>query len=457
MKQITIIGLGAGEADQMSFGVYKQLRQAEYVYLRTKEHPAVSMFEEEDIPFQSFDHIYETHDQFGEVYAQIVEELLAAGEKAFIYAVPGHPLVAEETVQRLIEEEKKGTVQLHIQGGQSFLDPAFSALRIDPNDGFQLLDATSLVPEQLMVTQHVIISQVYDQMSASNTKLTLMEKYPDDYMVTLVTAAGTSLEQLETFPLFELDRRASLSNLTALYVPPVKEEALLYREFGKLKEIIGTLREPGGCPWDQKQTHDSLKRYLIEEAYEVIDAVDEKDDEHLQEELGDVLLQVMLHARIAEEEGFFSIEDIIGTLNEKMVRRHPHVFGDIEAETSEEVNRNWEEIKKAERAGAGKETDSLDVPVSFPSLIRAAELQKQAAKQGMPVKEEPLLWEVFETELQEWKAALQGTDKEKQKEAFGSVLFVLVTIAGRYKLHPEESLHTANRHFEKQYKAKNGQ
>ncbi|WP_252315143.1 nucleoside triphosphate pyrophosphohydrolase [Sinobaca sp. H24] len=359
-------------------------------------------------------------------------------------------------MQRLIEEEKKGTIQLRIQGGQSFLDPAFSALRVDPNDGFQLLDATALVPEQLMLTQHILISQVYDQMSASNTKLTLMEKYPDDYEVTLVTAAGTSEEKLETFPLFELDRRTGISNLTALYVPPIKEEALLYREFGKLKEIISTLRGPGGCPWDQKQTHASLKRYLIEEAYEVIDAVDEEDGEHLQEELGDVLLQVMLHARIAEEEGFFSIEDIVGTLNEKMIRRHPHVFGDIQAETSEEVNRNWEKIKQGERAGSDKETGSLDVPVSFPALMRSAELQKQAAKHGRPWKEEPLLWEMVETELQEWKEALQGTDKEQQKEAFGSVLFVLVNIANHHKLHPEESLHTANRKFEQRYGTENG-
>ncbi|RKD84152.1 tetrapyrrole methylase family protein/MazG family protein [Sinobaca qinghaiensis] len=456
MKYITIIGLGAGEADQMSFGVYKQLRGAEHIYLRTKEHPAVAMLEEEGIAFQSFDHIYEANNQFGNVYAEIVEKLLEVEEEAFIYAVPGHPLVAEETVQRLIEEEKKGTIQLRIQGGQSFLDPAFSALRVDPNDGFQLLDATALVPEQLMLTQHILISQVYDQMSASNTKLTLMEKYPDDYEVTLVTAAGTSEEKLESFPLFELDRRAGLSNLTALYVPPVKEEALLYREFGKLKEIISILRGPGGCPWDQKQTHASLKRYLIEEAYEVIDAVDEEDDEHLQEELGDVLLQVMLHARIAEEEGFFSIEDIVGTLNEKMIRRHPHVFGDIQAETSEEVNRNWEKIKQAERAGSDRETDNLDVPASFPALMRTAELQKQAAKHGRPLKEEPLLWEMVEAELQEWKEALQGTDKEQQKEAFGSVLFVLVNIANHHKLHPEESLHTANRKFEQRYGTENG-
>ncbi|WP_218244221.1 SAM-dependent methyltransferase, partial [Pseudomonas sp. 2995-3] len=145
-----------------------------------------------------------------------------------VYAVPGHPLVAESTVQKLVEAERNGEVELRLLGGQSFLDPMFSSLKIDPIDGFQLLDGTSLKRAEIQIRHHLIIAQVYDSFIASEVKLTLMEKYPDDYEVAIVTAAGSKNESITYIPLFELDRAAELSNLTAVYVPPVNEEVLLY-------------------------------------------------------------------------------------------------------------------------------------------------------------------------------------------------------------------------------------
>ncbi|SFF03585.1 bifunctional methyltransferase/pyrophosphohydrolase YabN [Alteribacillus iranensis] len=450
---ITVIGLGAGDLDQMPLGIYRTLQQANPLYLRTASHPVVQELEREGITFSTFDAIYEEEEDFSAVYEKITRTLLTEANRLshIYYAVPGHPLTAEITVQQLIESEEKGDLRLEIKGGQSFLDPMFTALRIDPNDGFQLLDATSMQPNDLMLRQHVIVSQVYDAMIASDVKLTLMEKYPDDYEVTLVTAAGTKEETLKKMPLFELDREAYVNNLTALYIPPVTEVASLYREFATLRHVIATLRGPDGCPWDKKQTHESLKKYLIEETYEVIDAIDEKDDEHLIEELGDVLLQVLLHAQIGEDEGYFTMEDVIETLTAKMIRRHPHVFGDQEADTAEDVTNNWEAIKKKEKGSQG---ESLLHPISpsLPALIQAYELQKTAAKVGFDWNDDAPMWKKFHEELAEWLTELKNGDQKSIKKEFGDLLFVIVNLGRFYKLQPEECLHMTNRKFKDRFR-----
>lgn len=374
---ITILGLGAGELDQLTMGVYRKIKEADHMFVRTKEHPVIEALEKEGIQYTAFDNVYEAHDTFEIVYETIADTLLEQAEGAeIIYAVPGHPLVAERTVQLLLEKGEVANVEVRIEGGQSFLDPMFASLKIDPIEGFQLIDATSFERGQLELRQHLIFCQVYDAFVASDVKLTLMEILPDDYEVYIVTAAGTSFERVKKVPLYMLDHETELNNLTSVYVPPVKERASLYQQFDVLREIIADLRGPNGCPWDKKQTHQSLKKYLIEEAYEVLEAIDEEDDDHLVEELGDILLQVMLHAQIGEDEGWFSIDDIIRTLSEKMVRRHPHVFGNTDVNNADEVIANWEEIKKQEK-GFVKESVLNGVPKSLPQLLRAYEIQKK--------------------------------------------------------------------------------
>ena len=285
------------------------------------------------------------------MYEEICEFLLnEALAKEITYGVPGHPLVAERTVQLLLEHGPQRGIEIMIGGGQSFLDPLFQAMKIDPIEGFQLLDGTDLKRDEIQVAQHVIIGQVYDQFSASDVKLTLMEKLPYDYEVYIVTAAGSSEEVIKKVQLHELDHNMELNNLTSVYVPPVKDEAVHYKDFSKLRSIIAELRGPNGCPWDKKQTHESLKKYLIEEAYELIEAIDNEDTEHMTEELGDVLLQVMLHAQIGEDEGYFAIDDVIEGLSEKMVRRHPHVFGDVQAENEEDVLKIGRALSRKKRA-----------------------------------------------------------------------------------------------------------
>ena len=312
MNEITIIGLGASDLDQLPLGIYKKLKAAEHLYVRTEQHPVLQELKAEGLTWTSFDAIYEKNDQFEAVYEEIVQTLLKLAKEAPVtYAVPGHPLVAEQTVQLLIEAERQGNAKIRIEGGQSFLDPIFAALRIDPIEGFQLLDGTSFKRDDIQMGSHVLIGQVYDAFSASEVKLTLMEKYPDDYEVTIVTAAGSTQEKLTKVPLYELDQVMELDNLTTLYVPPIRAQENRLKEWQTLRQIVADLRGPNGCPWDKEQTHATLKKYAVEEVYELLQAIDEEDDDHIVEELGDVLLQVFLHAQIGEDNGYFSMEDVL--------------------------------------------------------------------------------------------------------------------------------------------------
>src|SRR5690606_27636182 len=275
MHQVTVIGLGAADFEQLPIGVYKKLKNAKKVFARTIDHTVISELQKEGIIFESFDEIYEKHDSFLPVYEEIASKIISlASEGPVLYAVPGHPLVAEQTVQLLIEAERDGVIELKIEGGQSFLDATFAALKIDPIEGFQLLDGTNFSAMNINMHSHVLIAQVYDSFSASEVKLTLMEKYRDDYPVTVVTAAGSSLQKLTTVPLYELDQVVEVNNLTTIYVPPVEDDLEALKDWTTFRKIIATLRGPNGCPWDQKQTHESLKKYLLEEAHEFIAAVD---------------------------------------------------------------------------------------------------------------------------------------------------------------------------------------
>ena len=350
MNTIHIIGLGAGDLDQLPLGVYKKLKNAERLYVRTADHPVLAELVQEGLTYDSFDGIYEKHDDFAPVYKEIADTLLnLSADGPVVYAVPGHPLVAEQTVQHLIAAEEAGSCQLSIEGGSSFLDAVFGALRIDPIDGFQLVDGTTMESDRLNMTQHILIAQIYDTFSASEAKLTLMEKYSDDYPVTIVTAAGSADEKLRTVPLHELDRAAEIDNLTTVYVPPSTDTEERLKEWQTFRSVIATLRSPDGCPWDREQTHETLMPYLLEEAHELLQAIDEQDDDAIAEELGDVLLQVFLHAQIGQDNGYFQLEDVLEAISAKMIRRHPHVFAGRKTGSDDELRRQWQQIKEEEK------------------------------------------------------------------------------------------------------------
>lgn len=447
MNTLTVIGLGAGDFNQLQMGVYRKLKAARKLYVRTVDHPVLEELLAEGLQFESFDAVYEKHNSFQPVYEEIAEKLVAAtASDDVIYAVPGHPLVAEQTVQLLITAADEGKVKLVIEGGQSFLDPIFGALKIDPIEGFQLLDGTSFSMHDINMRQHILIAQVYDTFSASEVKLTLMEKYDDEYPVTVVTAAGSSQEKLMTVPLYELDQSVEVDNLTTIYVPPVKLQEDALRDWTTFRQIIAVLRGPNGCPWDQKQTHESLKKYLLEETHEYLAAVDAEDDFAMIEELGDVLLQVFLHAQIGEDQGYFTLEDVLASISEKMIRRHPHVFGDVSVEDAEGVVANWEFIKAAEKGISDKPILKEEYRASS-ALQTAYNYQQRAAKVGFDWPDVDGAWDKFAEEWQEFRHEVTKGTNASRLDEFGDVLFTLVNLARFYKLSPEEAMLHANEKF----------
>ncbi|SIS62130.1 bifunctional methyltransferase/pyrophosphohydrolase YabN [Salimicrobium flavidum] len=446
MGKIRIIGLGAGDLAQMSLGTYRALTSVnDEIFTRTLDHPAVAALHQEGVHFESFDALYERFDTFEEVYHAITDELLHASlERDIFYTVPGHPMVAEKTVQLLLEQQQR---EVEIDGGQSFLDETFRALRIDPVEGLQFIDATGFERKNLTYRQHTLFCQVYDTMIASEVKLTLLEDLPEDYPVTIVTAAGSIGERIETVALEDLDREVEVNNLTSIYVPPASADTLTH-QFEELRHVIRRLRGPGGCPWDQKQTHASLKKYLIEEAYEVVEAIDEEDDEHLADELGDVLLQVMLHSQIGEDEGYFTVDDVIRSVTEKMVRRHPHVFGDVDVDDADEVNRNWEAIKQEEKHSADRESLLDGVLKHSPALLQAIDLQKKASKVGFDWDDKAAVLEKMKEEWEEYTSAASKREREKE---LGDFLFTVANLARHDRIDAELVLQETNRKFRRRF------
>lgn len=349
MNTIRIIGLGTSDTDKMPLGVYKELKAAGKIYVRTLDHPAVKMLEDEGSEVISFDSYYEQNDTFEDTYERITNTLLKAAEaEDVLYAVPGHPMVYETTTERLLEADKTGIVHVELAGGQSFIDDVITALKIPVNENFQLLDGTALDVQDLDYRKHTLITQVYDQLSVSEVKVTLLEYYNYDAPVFLVDKAGSIDEKIIESTIAEIDFHVPDSNLLCMFVPRAAGEQYDNKSLGHMINIFDKLVGEDGCPWDKVQTHASLERYLLEESYEVIEAIEKEDDDGLVEELGDILLQVALHAAIGKKDGYFDFYDILASLNKKVVHRHPHVFSDETVENMDDLNKVWTKAKEAE-------------------------------------------------------------------------------------------------------------
>jgi len=220
--------------------------------------------------------------------------------------------------------------------------------------------------------------------------------------------------------------------------------------FDRLMEIMRRLRGPGGCPWDAEQSHDSLKRYLLEEAYEVIEAIDARDPEHLKEELGDLLLQPVFHAAIAEEQGDFTMDQVLDAINEKLIRRHPHVFGAEVIETSAAQVQNWEKIKKKEKEGERK-TALSGVPPGLPALMQAQKITEKAARVGFDWEHTDQVFAKVMEELHEFEEAMLSGDQVEMEAELGDLLFAIVNLGRFLALDPEEALRKTIRRFTKRF------
>ncbi len=448
---ITILGLGPGDASLLTRQAWDWLNRLDEIYLRTRQHPAVAGLPV-NLTINSFDEFYTEGETFDAVYARMVAAVLELGKRpqGVTYAVPGHPMVAEATSPEILRQARQAGIQVQVIEGLSFLEPSCTALGIDPYPRLALVDALELADAHhpsFPPNSPALVAQIYSRQVASEVKLTLEAVYPDEHPVQLVHAAGTPQERVESLHLFEIDRSPYLGFLSSLYVPPLSAGAA----FEAFQEIVAHLRAPNGCPWDREQTHASLRANLLEETYEALQALDTGDVHSLQEELGDLLLQIVLHSQIAYEEGEFRMEDVIQGIYTKIVRRHPHVFGDTRVDGVKDVLQNWEKLKAAERRANGVEKAKglLDgLPAILPSLSQAQEIQDRAARVGFDWPTIGPVWDKVMEELEEVRTA---PDPAARAGELGDLLFAVVNLARWYHADAETILRLTNARFRSRF------
>ncbi len=447
MGTITIVGLGPGDPRHLTREAWEVLASADTIWLRTERHPTASELPPQPT-LRTFDHLYEEADDFQQVYAAIAGEVLRLGQRpqGVVYCVPGHPLVGESTVKQILAQAEQAGLPVRIVEGLSFVEPVLTALQVDALDGLQICDGMELAARHhppLNPDLPALVGQLYSPPLAADVKLTLMNQYPDDHQVTLVHAAGTGEQRLERLPLYELDRRDS-AHLTALYVPPLPGVA----SFEGLQDTVAHLRAPEGCPWDREQTHESLRAGLLEETYEVVEAIDAGDEPALREELGDLLLQIVLQTQIATDEGEFKMAHVVAGIDAKLKHRHPHVWGERKISGTGELLRRWEELKREEK---GETHSVLDgVPAPLPALQRADTYSRRAARVGFDWSDTGGVADKVREEIAELEAA---TTSEEREAELGDLLFAIVNWARWLDVDPETALRKASARFARRFRA----
>ena len=441
---ITIVGMGPGGMAYLTMEAFEVLTRSNEVLLRTERHPIVPALVEKGMCYASYDSYYEQFESFEDVYEAIAKDIMEKAKLGdVVYAVPGNPFVAEKTVSNLLAAYDGPIKIVH---GTSFVDAIITTLKYDPVNGFVILDALNCEKERFNASKDHLFIQVYDQLTASMLKLKLMEVWGDVHEIVVVRGAGIPEHELvERVALSELDHHPDwFDHLTSVFVPG---GAGIKHELHELEAIMRTLRSEDGCPWDREQTHESLTPYLIEEAYEVKEAVDNKDDASLVDELGDVLLQVVFHATMAEEDGYFEMSDIIDAVCSKMIRRHPHVFGDVQVKNSDDVLVNWQAIKDEEKKNKSIAESMKSVTTSLPGLIRAQKVQKKASDVGFDWENASQALAKIHEELSELEQAIENKDENHIAEEMGDLLLIVSNVARLLGLDAEQSLLDATQKF----------
>jgi tetrapyrrole methylase family protein/MazG family protein len=449
---VVVVGLGPGGTDLIGPGATEQLGDPGRTWLRTARHPAAAAVD----AGHTFDDVYDSAGTFDEVYADIVERLVAAAETAspepVVYAVPGSPLVAERSVDLLRADAR---VDVTIVPALSFLDLAWSALGLDPlAAGVRLVDAADFAAVGATERGPFLVAQCWSRHLLSEVKLAM----GDDAAAAppravLLHHLGLPDEVVAEVDWWELDRTLEPDHLTSLYVPHSGDlRRGVGTEVARLVALMDTLREQ--CPWDRAQDHASLRPHLVEECYEVLDALSaltaaaEPDvpaaNVHLEEELGDLLFQIVFHARLGAEDGYFDLAGVARTVHDKLVHRHPHVFGDVEADDAGQVMANWEEIKRNEK---GRVSVTEGIPAALPSLVYASKLARKARSVGVE-PHDPDAGEAATDLSALARLAEQATphpDDPLVRDAgverkIGDLLFSIVNLAQRLGVDAEQAL-----------------
>lgn len=452
---VVVVGLGPAGADLVPAEARRALDAASTVILRTRRHPAVDSL---SVRYRSFDELYDRAEDYEQLYRSMVEALVsaaidAATQGGFVaYAVPGSPYVAERTLPLLRADPR---LQVQVVAAPSFADLAWDRLGVDPLvAGVRLVAAERFAEESAGGRGPFLVGHCHSRALLSDVKLSLED--PGDTRVTVLHHLGLSDEDVREVAWDDLDRAVGPDHLTSLWIPVLA--APVAGRMVALEELVRTLRRR--CPWDRRQTHGSLGRHLLEEAYETLDAIEALDGAepdvpeplvgHLEEELGDLLFQVVFHSVLAAEAGRFTLADVAGVVHDKLVSRHPHVFGDAVVATPEEVAERWELLKKAEK---GRSSITEGIPPTLPALALAAKLQRKAESLRLAGPDVPGRRRELEASLATLAAASADGSGETleagtaEAEAVGDALFALADLARRAGVDPETALRARARRF----------
>jgi tetrapyrrole methylase family protein/MazG family protein len=426
--RIVVVGLGPAGPDLVSPAAQRALARIEHRFVRTWRHPASVVV----AGATSFDHLYESAASREEVYAGIAEALVAAalGNDEVAYAVPGSPLVLERSVALLRADPR---VEVEVVPGLSFLDLAWHRLLLDPvSAGVRLVDGEEFAVQAAGERGPLLVAHCWSRQVLSGMKLAVEEEPASQ--VTILARLGCPDEKVFEVPWAELDREVDPDHLTTVFVPDLSPPVAA--DLMGLVELVRTLRRR--CPWDREQTHESLTRHLVEEAYEVVEAIESlaagpEGYAALEEELGDLLVQVLFHATLAAEEGQFNLADVARGVHDKLVGRHPHVFGSVEETSAERVMANWERIKQAEK---GRASVMEGIPPALPALAAAAKVAGKARSTGVDRRDQLQVLGGLQRAVEELVA-------RPGEGPVGTSLLALAEVAQRLGADPESALRRA--------------
>lgn len=422
---ITVIGAGSGKAENLSLLAYKTIKSAESVVLKTEKMPIKNLLEEENIPFETLDDIYDTAEDFDSLNAAIKARLTEKGSCVYIV----HGSAIDDTSVRVLED-------VNIIPGVSVADCVASFLNVVSD--VKAYTTTEIFEGAMpSVHQDNIITCIDSTLIAGDLKCLLSEIYGDEFSVKYYTEDFSGNQTSKEIMLYELDMQETYNHTTSIFLKKVDFDNVYRYDIKHLLDIMEKLCGRNGCPWDSVQTHESLRPYLIEEAYEVADAIDKDDPYRLYDELGDVLYQIVFHANIAKRCGEFDFIDITDAISRKMINRHPQIFSD--ADVNENINDFWEETKKKEKGLKTTYEVMCDVPESLASLARAEKMLHKAEKAG--IKQEDVQQTILKI-----KSFLSDENLENE-EVLGELLFETVKLCRALKVHPELALNRKIRSY----------
>ena len=448
MHQLTIVTLGTGGEMFLTRGVERALREAQCVVLRTERHPMAAFLQAEGIAYESLDALYESCEDFDLFNHKAAQQVLAmCKEQPVCYAVSD---ASFDTTVAAIQKEKPSSAKVTVLPGVSHAERCLSMLE-NHADALRLYTAEAFLPARVSPQEDLLLLEVHSRECAGECKLKLLDLMPEETQITFITGSEQTGElKRKTIALYEMDRQKGYDHLAAVYVPSVPMLERTRFNMDDLMAVVAKLRAPDGCPWDREQTHESLLPDLLEESYEYIQAVRDNDVDHMYDELGDVLLQIALHTQIAIEHGDFTIDDVTSAICYKMIERHTHVFGQVKADTAEDVLNNWEAFKREQRGIQTHAQAMEEVSLGLSSLLRAYKVQKKARKVGFDFDGALDALAKVHEEADEIRENIEnGEDPEME---LGDLFFAAVNVCRLCKKDPDIALTASTNKFIKRFK-----